>query len=131
MDANFDNLKRLLERIKSISFFERIFSWGSIKNILVDASGDLQKLIGRTDELSKIENSFNLEKSNSKNLSETANRLHTENQVLKESNKQIDLFQKELTTLTEANKNYLRRGTELSNEVAILKQKLEQTEREL
>jgi len=131
MDANFDNLKRLLERVKTISFFERIFSWGDIKNLLIDASGDLQKLIGRADELSKLENSFNLEKSNSKNLSDTVNRLHTDNQVLKESNKQIDLFQKELTTLTEANKNYLRRGTELSNEVAILKQKLEQTEREL
>lgn len=131
MDANFDNLKRLLERIKTIGFFERIFSWGSIKNVLIDASGDLQKLIGRSEEFGKLENSLNLEKSTSKNLTETVNRLHTENQVLKESNKQIDLFQKELTTLTEANKNYLRRGTELSNEVAILKQKLEQTEREL
>lgn len=131
MDANFDSLKRLLERVKSIGFFERIFSWGSIKDLLVDANGDLQKLIGRTDELSKLENSFNLEKSNSKNLNDTVNRLHTENQVLKESNKQIDLLQKELTTLTEANKNYLRRGTELSNEVSVLKQKLEQTEREL
>jgi len=131
MDANFDSLKRLLERVKSISFFERIFSWGSIKNVLVDASGDLQKLIGRTDELNKLENAFNLEKSNSRNLTDTVNRLHTENQVLRESNKQIDLLQKELTTLTEANKNYLRRGTELSNEVSVLKQKLEQTEREL
>ncbi len=131
MDANFDNLKRLLEKVKTIGFFERIFSWGNFKNLLIDASGDLQKLIGRSEELGKLENSLNLEKSNSKNLNDTVNRLHTENQVLKESNKQIDLFQKELTTLTEANKNYLRRGTELSNEVATLKQKLEQTEREL
>ena len=131
MDANFDNLKRLLEKVKTIGFFERVFGWSSFKNLLIDASGDLQKLIGRSNEFGKLENSLNLEKSTSKNLSDTVNRLHTENQVLKESNKQLDLFQKELTTLTEANKNYLRRGTELSNEVATLKQKLEQTEREL
>ena len=131
MNVNFDNLKRLLESLKTIGFLERLFSWNRIKLQLIDANGDLQKLLVRVEEFIKLENLFNLEKSNGKNLSDTVNRLHTENEVLKESNKQIDLFQKELTTLTEANKNYLRRGTELSNEVSILKQKLEQTEREL
>jgi hypothetical protein len=131
MNVNFDNLKRLLESLKTIGFFERLFSWNRIRLQLIDANGDLQKLLARAEELVKIENLFNLEKSNGKNLSDTVNRLYTENEVLKESNKKLDLFQKELTTLTEANKNYLRRGTELSNEVAILKQKLEQTEREL
>lgn len=131
MNVNFDSLKRLLESLKTIGFFERLFSWNRIKLQLIDANGDLQKLLARVEEFIKLENLFNLEKSNGKNLSDSVNRLHTENEVLKESNKQLDLFQKELTTLTEANKNYLRRGTELSNEVAILKQKLEQTEREL
>ena len=131
MEVNFDNLKRLLESLKNLGLFGRIFNWNKIRVQLIDANGDLQKLMARVEELVKLENLFNLEKSNNKNLNETANRLHTENQVLKESNKQIDVLQKELTTLTEANKNYLRRGTELSNEVATLKQKLEQTEREL
>jgi chromosome segregation ATPase len=135
MEANFDNLKRLIEKIKTVGFFERVFSWGNIKNILVDASADLQKLVGRAEEYGKLENSLTLEKSSSKNLNETVNRLHTENEVLKNSDskqsKQIESQQKEITILTEANKNYLKRGTELSNEVAILKQKLEQTERDL
>ena len=131
MNVNFDNLKRLLESLKAISFFERLFGWNKIKLQLIDANGDLQKLLARVEEFIKLENLFNLEKSNTKNLTDTINRLHTENEVLKESNKQLDLFQQKLTTLEEANKNYLRRGTELSNEVATLKQKLEQTEREL
>lgn len=131
MEVNFDNLKRLLESLKNLGLFSRIFNWNKIRVQMIDANGDLQKLMARVEELVKLENLFNLEKSNNKNLNETANRLHTENQVLKESNKQIDVLQKEFTTLTEANKNYLRRGTELSNEVATLKQKLEQTEREL
>ncbi len=131
MEANFDHLKRLLESLKTIGFFERIFGWNRVKLQLIDANGDLQKLMARVAEFIKVENLFNIEKSSGKNLNETVNRLHTETQVLKESNKQIDLLQKELTTLTESNKNFLRRGTELSNEVAILKQKLEQTERDL
>ncbi len=131
MNMNFDNLKRLLESLKALRFFDRLFSWNRIKLQLIDANGDLQKLLARVEEFSKLENLFNLEKSNTKNLTDTVNRLHTENEVLKESNKQLDLFQQKLTTFEEANKNYLRRGTELSNEVATLKQKLEQTEREL
>jgi hypothetical protein len=85
MDANFDSLKRLLERVKTIGFFERVFGWGNFKNLLVDASADLQKLIGRTDELSKLDNALNLEKSNGKNLNDTVNRLQIENEVLKNS----------------------------------------------
>ena len=131
MEANFDNLRRLLESLKTIGFFERVFRWNRVKLLMIDANGDLQKLVAKIEEFIKLENLFNLEKSNGKNLTDTVNRLHTETQVLKESNKQIDVLQKELTTLTEANKNFLRRGTELSNEVAILKQKLEQTERDL
>ena len=135
MNVNFDNLKRLLESLKTIGFFERLFSWNRIRLQLIDANGDLQKLLARAEELIKIENLFNLEKSNGKNLTDTINRLYSENEVLKNSavhqSKQIESQQKENTTLTEANKNQLRRGIELSNEVAILKQKLEQTEREL
>jgi hypothetical protein len=72
-----------------------------------------------------------VEKATNKGLTEAVTRLSTEIQVLKESNKQIESLQRELTTLSEQNKIYLRRGTELSNEVSILKERLESTEREL
>ena len=39
---NYDNIKRLFDKLKTIGFFERLFSWGSVKNQLVDAAGDLQ-----------------------------------------------------------------------------------------
>jgi hypothetical protein len=39
--ANFDNLKRLMDALKNISFFERIFGWKKIKNLMIDAAGDL------------------------------------------------------------------------------------------
>ena len=51
MDNNLDNLKRLIESIKTISFWGRLFSWRKIRNQLVDASADLQKLISNNDTL--------------------------------------------------------------------------------
>lgn len=51
MDNNLDNLKRLIESIKTISFWGRLFGWRKIRNQLVDASADLQKLISNNDTL--------------------------------------------------------------------------------
>lgn len=59
-----ENLKRLIERIKSFSFFDRLFRWHIIRSLLVDAASDLQGLITGIDmmksDLSRIES----EKSN-------------------------------------------------------------------
>jgi hypothetical protein len=131
MDSNIDRIKRLFESLKSIGFFGRLFSWGSIRSQLMDAIEDLQRFTSRANEFSRTENELSIEKANNKNLSESVGRLNTEVQVLKESNKQIESLQKELTTSSEQNKIYLRRGTELANEVSILRERLETTEREL
>jgi hypothetical protein len=139
MELDLDNLKRLFEDLKVITFFDRLFRWNKIKNQLIDSNGDLQKLVARLNELTstntKLENQFSIEQSASKNLQDTYNRTNTEYQVLKEfsSNlaKQIEGFQNQIATLTEQNKNYLSRGTELAKELTILKQKLETTESDL
>ncbi|HYK47228.1 MAG TPA: hypothetical protein VEV83_18760 [Parafilimonas sp.] len=49
MDTNTDNLKRLIDLLKKMSFWERLFSWRKIKLLLVDAAADLQKFISGTD----------------------------------------------------------------------------------
>src|SRR5258705_10413166 len=131
MDTNFDRIKKLFESLKEINFFSRIFGWGKIKNQLVDAAADLQKMISRVEESTQSGNALSLERTTSRNLAESVGRLNTEVQVLKESNKQIELLQKELTTALEQNKLYFKRGTELSNDVAVLRERLESTEREL
>src|SRR5581483_7290788 len=131
MDTNLDNIKRLFESLKGINFFNRLFAWGRIKNQLVDASADLQKMISKVEESTQTANSLSVERATTKNLNESVVRLTTEVQVLKESNKQIESLQRELTTTTEQNKIFLKRGTELSNEVSVLRERLEATEREL
>ncbi len=131
MEGNFDSIKRLFDNLKRIGFLERIFGWSQIKNQLIDASADLQKLISKVDSSTQTDNALSVARANSKSLDESVARLSTEVQVLKESNKQIESLQKELTTATEQNKLYFKRGTELSNEVSVLRERLETTEREL
>src|SRR5882672_6704300 len=127
----FDHIKRLFESLREINFFSRLFGWGKIKNQLIDASTDLQKFVSKSEELVQNANALSIERTTNKSLTESVVRLNTEVQVLKESNKQIESLQKDLTTAIEQNKLYFKRGTELSNDVAVLRERLESTEREL
>jgi hypothetical protein len=131
MDSNFDSIKRLFENLKGIGFLDRIFGWSRIKNQMIDASADLQKLISKIESSTQADTSLSVERAMTKGLNESVTRLTTEVQVLKESNKQIESLQREMTTLSEQNKLYFKRGTELSNEKAVLIERLESTEREL
>ena len=44
MDNNYDNLKSLIERIKTINFIERLFLWKNVRQQLINAVADLQKM---------------------------------------------------------------------------------------
>ncbi len=139
MEFSFDSIKRLFESLKTISFWERIFEWGRIKSNLVEANGELQRVISINESLKteniKLENSFSIEKSTSKNFQDTVNRLTTELEVLKNSftnqSERIESLQKESTSLQERNTQFLKRGTELSSELIVVKQKIENQEKEI
>ena len=132
----FENLKRAFDTIKGLGFLQRLFGWGKVKSQLIDANGDLQRLISAI-ENAKIENSklntgHEIEKASVKNLQDTTNRLTTEVQVIRQANatinKQYEDSLKEIATLKESNNSFLKRGTELSNELAVTKQKFENAE---
>lgn len=132
----FENLKRAFDTIKGLGLFQRLFGWGKVKSQLIDANGDLQRLISAI-ENAKIENSklntgHEIEKASVKNLQDTTNRLTTEVQVIRQANatinKQYEDSLKEIATLKESNNSFLKRGTELSNELAVTKQKFENAE---
>ncbi len=44
MDAYTDSLRKLLDRIRTISLWDRLFAWSGIKNMLYAAAADLQRL---------------------------------------------------------------------------------------
>src|SRR6478735_5138186 len=139
MDSSFDHIKRLFESLKGIGFLERLFGWGKIKTQLIDASADLQRLISTNENLksenSKLSNLQSIGQASVMGLQESNHRLNTENQVFKSEAASLAKINeerlKELTTLQEANKIYLKRGTELNTELAVTRQKLENAELEL
>jgi hypothetical protein len=139
MEFSFDSIKRLFDNLKTIGFWGRLFHWGSIKWQLVEANGELQKLISQSEsrktENAKLENALSLERISLKNSQEGFSRVHTELEVLKNSQsnqlEKIEELQKRNSSLEALNSQYLKRGTELSNEIVVLKQKLEGQEKEI
>jgi hypothetical protein len=51
MKNNFDNLKNLIERLKTITFFQRLFNWKSIRLLLMNALEDLSKLTSNLEQV--------------------------------------------------------------------------------
>ena len=58
MDFSIDSLKILIEKVKSVGFFQRLFNWGGIKSLLVDAASDLQRLVSLADTLKELNNTL-------------------------------------------------------------------------
>ncbi|HPW61160.1 MAG TPA: hypothetical protein PLJ13_02630, partial [Cyclobacteriaceae bacterium] len=87
MEFSTDSIKRLFENLKTIGLFGRIFQWSGIKSQLVEANGELQRIISVSESLKtenlKLENSISIERSTSKNFQDATNRLTTELEVLK------------------------------------------------
>src|SRR5215211_6675278 len=68
MYTNADNIKRFIDLVKTISFWQRLFSWGKVKQLLVDAVADLQRIISAADNFKEQCNE--LRNDNSRLLSE-------------------------------------------------------------
>ncbi|HNV29159.1 MAG TPA: hypothetical protein PKJ83_08490 [Cyclobacteriaceae bacterium] len=139
MEFSTDSIKRLFENLKTIGLFGRIFQWSGIKSQLVEANGELQRIISVSESLKtenlKLENSISIERSTSKNFQDATNRLTTELEVLKNTyanqTDRIEALQKETASLLERNNQFLKRGTELSSELIVTKQKIESQEKEI
>ena len=69
MESNTDNLRSLFDKLKAINFWQRLFGWKQVNNQLIDAYGELQRLL-----------------TSYAGLKETAAREATENRVAREAN---------------------------------------------
>ncbi len=45
MDTNIENLRQLLDEVRNIGLWTRLFGWKRVKDLLIDATSDLQKLL--------------------------------------------------------------------------------------
>lgn len=124
METGFDSIKRLVNELKTLSFWDRIFKWGSVRATLVDASADLQRMIGGYESQSQLRHELELEKNRNKSVQESL-------EELKFLRTEKESLMKDKASLESKNEIYLKRGTELSNEVSALRQKVESYENEL
>ena len=124
METGLDNIKKLFNDLKSFTFWDRLFRWTTVRTLLIDASGDLQKLLISADSVSKLNHELEIERNKNKSL-------ETAVADLKILRAEKDSLLTEKTTLESKNDNFLKRGTELSNELSAVKQKLESRENEL
>jgi hypothetical protein len=124
METSADSIKRLFNDLKTLSFWDRLFKWGTVKTLLIDASGDLQRLLIGSDTLSKINHELEIERNKNKSLEASVSDLK-----FLRAEKESLLTDK--TSLESKNEIYLKRGTELSAELSSVKQKLESRENEL
>jgi len=128
MDNNIDNLKKLIDRIKTIGFWQRLFSWNSIIQQLVDAASDLQKLVTNSDNL-KEQNSI-LSTSNSdltkelKVANESVTKQESEvvklNSIIQDKGSKLTQFAIDLSARDTTIKNYEDRINQLSTDSKII-----------
>jgi hypothetical protein len=124
METGLDNIKKLFNDLKSYSFWDRLFRWTAVRTLLIDASADLQKILISADSVSKLNHELEIERNKNRSLESTLSDL----KILRAEK---DSLLTEKTALESKNDNFLKRGTELSNELSAVKQKLESRENEL
>jgi len=138
MEINVDSLRRTFEKLTLISWWERAFGWAKIKSQLVEANGELQKLLLRSEmlstELQKQGQAMAMEQGAITNLRQTIARLEADIATFKISNefllKEKEERVREITALSTDNRNYLKRGRELSDELSVTRNNLERAEQE-
>ena len=139
MEFSSDSIKKLFENLKTISFLGRVFQWGSVKSQLIEANGELQRVLSEGQSLKaeniKLENLISLEKSAAKNFQDTANRVSTELEITrnnyKNQSEKLEGLQQEATRLAERNTQFYDRGTKLATDLALVNEKIQNLEKEL
>lgn len=139
MEIFLDSTRRLFDTLKSISWWGRLFSWSHVKSQLIEANGELQKLSAMASALktenARLENALTGEKAALKGTQEGFNRISTELEVVKNTHlhqvEKLKELQDKNVTLETLNTQYLKRGTELANELNGVRQKLETLEKNL
>lgn len=124
METGFDSIRRLVNELKTLTFWDRIFKWSAVKATLVDASADLQRMISGYENQSQLRHELEIEKNRNKSIQESL-------EELKFLRTEKEALMKDKASLESKNEIYLKRGTELSNEVSALRQKIESYENEL
>jgi hypothetical protein len=133
MNINIDNLKKLIESIRSISLFQRLFSWGKIRQQLIDAVSDIQKMESSLEQINKenelISNELNLQTAKLDAANDIVSRYDGEkerlNYIIEDRGNRLTKIEKEISTFQNENENLKDALQKSSADFATLKQRFE------
>src|SRR6185312_12369075 len=139
MNTTIDNLRRLLESVRSIGFWGRLFGWKRVKDQLIDATADLERLLANfenergkvlTAEQSSADltKDLNIAKDDGRKKQSEIEKFQS--QTAQDAEKILSLT-KELSTTSKALENEADNCLKLSNKNDLLTQKNEQLAVEL
>lgn len=136
MNINIDNLKKLIESIRSISLLQRLFSWGKIRQQLIDGVTDIQKMESTLESLSKENDQISSELNTTKAKLEAAYDIVSRsdgekeklNFTIEDKGNKLTQIEKDLSTFQNENENLKNNIQKSVAEYASLKQKHERLE---
>ena len=131
MNINIDNLKKLIESIRSIHFFQRLFSWGKIRQQLIDGVTDLQKMESMIEYLNDQNDSLTFELNTSNANLRAANDIvsrydgekQTLNYMIQEKENKLTQIEKDLSTITTENENNKNNLSKVENQLNFINTK--------
>lgn len=139
MNTEMDTIKGFIERLRQLSFFERLFGWKSVRNSLIDVAASLNTLFSRIDYLQNDKQELiNQLSSKGKDLELSRNEINKleagiirSNEIINEKDNRTAQLTSELFTVKANAENGQNRIHELITELAELKQQLSFTQQEL
>ena len=139
MSINIDNLKKLIESIRNISLLQRLFSWGKVRQQIIDGVSDIQKMESGIDYLSKQNETLTTELNtvdvNLKSAQDIVSRYDGEkeklNYIIEEKANKLTQIEKDLSSSQNENKNLEENLQKTNAQLIALNQKALSTEEEL
>lgn len=134
-----DTVKSFFEKIRSINFFQRLFKWKSIQNMLVDAFAAFNTLLNDYDNLQENKTSLHNQLSDSRKDFQIANeqkiKLETAQkryeEIITAKDNHIADLSRQLTTANTNCTNLENQGRSLKNELTEVKETLRQVQQNL
>ncbi len=131
---SFENTTKLFEKIKTMSFFERIFHWRTIVSLSMEAYTEFKSIDGEISTLNEKCQEFNSEiikiRKDNEHIKETKNKLEKDNDKLntdvERNNKEIQQKEKQIGKLSEAEEKNNKRISDLEKDIEVLKIKKEE-----
>ncbi|HVX49699.1 MAG TPA: hypothetical protein VHB48_06050 [Chitinophagaceae bacterium] len=137
MDINIDNIKRLIDQVRTISFWGRLFRWIGIKQLVLEAATDLQKFVTTASNLQEQYNELKNDRSllagelelTKRTLIIQAKEVEDLKQTISLNNNRITQYSADIAAKIQTIENAERRIIELDTDNKLLIQKNEQLEK--